>query len=256
MRILLPLLFLAFACLAQTPFEFAVVKDLVQGSPHVGVISIEILQGTPAAGSTTLRMAARVGLLITPSLHSVYPDSTGLFFGQTLFNMDIDQEPVERVFEVVADECRAFPGMGITHLALDMVSYDDMSWLSMECPVGLADSIARGLRPFDDIWEKCEMSGLEIGTATFALDFTPPVQVDRPVIAGPDTVVTAAPGGAGNAWKSLLLPGWGQAASGRGTWWINLLVEAGGVGLILTEHEREGAAVLGANHILSFFDLL
>jgi hypothetical protein len=256
MKYLYPLVLAAAAASAQTPFEFAVVKDLVQGSPHVSVISIEIQRGTPEAGSSTLRIAARTGLVISPTLHTIYPDTTGLFIGQTLFCMDVEEEPVERVLSVLSDECDAFPGMGITHLALDLVSYDDMSWLSIQCSMRTADSIAAGLLPFEYIWDRSEVSGLEIGTAGFVLDFTPPVSVTRPVLAAADTASTRVSGSAGQAWKSLVLPGWGQLASGEGTWWINILVEAGGVGLALSGHEREGVAVLGANHILSFFDLL
>jgi len=255
MRFLLPLVAFAMAAAAQTPLEFAVVKDLVQGTPHVSVISMEIRRGEPLPGSVTMHMAARVGLVLTPSLHSIYPDTSGHFLGETLYRMDVDSVPVQRVFSVVSTECRAFPGMGVTHIALDLVSYDDMSWLALSCPLGLVDSISRGLRPFGDLWEGSSMSNLEIGTAGFALEFTPPVDVTRPVIARADTV-PVVPCGSGGAWKSLVLPGWGQASTGRGAWWINMLVEAGGVGLVLSDHEREGIAILGANHLLSFFDML
>lgn len=256
MRTLLAFAAIASVAMAQTPFEFAVVKDLVQGSPHVSVISIEILRGAPAPGSSTLRLAARTGLLVSPALHSLYPDTTGLFLGQTLFSLDVEEEPVRRVFSVVAMECREFPGTGITHVALDLVSYDDMSWLSIQCPLGVADSMAAGLLPFDELWDRSEIAGLEIGTAAFPLDFTPPVFVDRPVSAAADTTASEGPGSSGHAWKSLLLPGWGQLASGEGTWWLNLIVEAGGVALAFTGNEREGVALLGANHLVSFFDLL
>jgi hypothetical protein len=256
MKFLFPLLAVALAVGAQTPLEFAIVKDLVQGTPHVSVISIEIQSGTPASGCSTLRLAARAGLLVSPRLHTIYPDTTGLFSGQTLFGLDVEEEPVERVFSVVSEECRAFRGTGVTHLALDLVSYDDMSWLSLECPLGLADSVARGLLPFSEVWNRCEIGSLEIGTAAFALDFAPPVDVDRPVFGTADTISAVGARNSGQAWKSLVLPGWGQLSTGEGMWWFNLLVEAGGIGLAATGNEREGIAILGANHLLSFFDLL
>ncbi len=240
--------------LAQTPYEFAVVEDLIGGTPHVSVLSIELEDGVPAAGDRTLRMAARVGLNVLPRAHTLFADSLGGFTGQTLFGLDVDEVPVSRVLQVVSQESRRFSSMHITHLALDMVSYDDASWISVNCPMGLVDSVASGLAVFDDIWSRGEVSSLEIGTTWFALDFAPPVSVTRPDAEVVESIAICAP--SGGAWKSLILPGWGQLDAGRGVWWMNLLVEAAGVGLLASDHQEEGIAVLGANHVISFLDLL
>ena len=56
-------------------------------------------------------------------------------------------------------------------------------------------------------------------------------------------------------WKSLVLPGWGQLDAGVGAGWVNLLVEAGGIVLLVSGEDEAGLAVLGVNHLVSFVDL-
>ena len=73
----------------------------------------------------------------------------------------------------------------------------------------------------------------------------------------PETIPETTPPDIARAepWKSLILPGWGQLDAGIGAGWINLLVEAGAVALILSDETEAGFAVLGANHLVSFVDL-
>ena len=60
-----------------------------------------------------------------------------------------------------------------------------------------------------------------------------------------------------HAWKSLILPGWGQMSAGSGIPVVNILMEIGGAALLFTEEYSEvGIGVLAVNHFISFADLL
>ena len=74
MRYFLPVIIFTFLASAQTPFEFAVVQDLVGGEPFVSIIRINISRGVPEPGRTQLELTARAGMLMDGE-HSVYPDS-------------------------------------------------------------------------------------------------------------------------------------------------------------------------------------
>ncbi|NLP06485.1 hypothetical protein GX411_11130 [Candidatus Fermentibacteria bacterium] len=240
---------------AQTPFEFAVVRELIQGDPYIGVMRIEISPDDPAPGARTLEIAARAGFDLRASSHSIFPDTAAMFAGQTTFTLDTDATKLVRLFRVICDESRSFSA-GITHLSVDLVSPDDMSWLSMKCSLTLADSMASGLVALDEFWSRAEVTSLEISTGCLPLEFEPPVPLARHAAAAVERSEEPSAGSSRHAWKSLILPGWGQAASGEGLWWVNLAIEAGGVFLILSDHENEGYAVLGANHLAGFADLL
>ena len=49
---------------AQTPFEFAVVEELVGGSPFVSVIRIQLNHGVPQPGRTQLELTTRAGMML------------------------------------------------------------------------------------------------------------------------------------------------------------------------------------------------
>ena len=137
-----------------------------------------------------------------------------------------------------------------------LISHDDMSWVSIRCPIERTDSLIAGTISHMDFWNRTEVWELEIGTGGMAVTADAPTLIELyspPVDTIPEPVFDHA---SAHAWKSLVLPGWGQLSSGRGIGWVNLLVEAGGVALILTEYEEAGAAVLGVNHIISFVDVL
>jgi len=253
-------LLLLSAASAQTPFEFAVVQDLIQGEPYVSVISIRLTGGVPAAGCTMLEMAVRAGLVFEGESNAFLPDTMlpgGVEFqGQILYTGLVPASTLERLFSVIRSDMDRFPGTGITHLSLILISGDDMSWVAMRCPMARVDSLLGGQIDLLDFWMRTDIWDLEVGTGGM------PVTADAPSLVEfrtppPDTMpVVRYDGSSAHAWKSLVLPGWGQLSSGRGIGWLNMLVEAGGIALVLTENEEAGAAVLGVNHLISFLDLL
>ncbi len=255
------LVVLAAPSVAQTPFEFAIVEDLIRGEPFVSIIRIEISSNVPEPGRRTLSLSARVGMTLDGEV-CVYPDSvtnTSLeLSGDLLYTASVPRATLTRVLTVLNDCIGRFPSCGVTDLALDLVSVDDLSWLSLECPVSLADSFLAGAIDEAELLRMCSLSGMEIGSsgmqtlmATSCLSgYEPPAisTLEEPV---PEPVPQR-----GMAWRSLVLPGWGQLSTGRGAGWVNLLVEAGGIGLMVMGEEEAGAAVLGVNHVVSFFDML
>lgn len=257
------LLLLAAACCAasaQTPFEFDVVRALIEGDPFVSVMRIQLSPGSPEPGCNTLEISARAGLDFHGTGLSLYVDTVDVasmsFSGQSLFDISLLSRPFDRVLTVIREKNREFPSTRITHVRLDLVASDDMTWVSVEFPLTLADSLQNGLVDRERFWSSASVSMLEIGTASTPLEFRPPLAFDMPdtrVVAMPEEVREDR---SGQAWKSLLMPGWGQLSEGEGVGWINLLVEAGAVGLYLSGSEEEGLAVLGTNHIVSFVDLL
>ncbi len=260
MRIIgLVLLFCSVAS-AQTPFEFAVVRQLIEGDPFVSVMRIDLVSGSPAPGCNTVELSARAGLSISGEGHSVYADTVCdgrvTFAGQSLFRMDIYSSQFDRILQVLLEQSRAFPSTRVTHARLDVVSPDDMSWISITFPLTLADSLRSGLVAREAFWSLAEVTSLEVGTALFPLAFRPPLDFSMPESGTPVDVAVETRGSGGHAWKSLVLPGWGQIASGSGVGWLNLLVEACGIGLYASGYEEEGLAVVGVNHIVSFMDLL
>lgn len=251
---------MAAAC-AQTPFEFDVVRQLIEGDPHISVLRIEILPDTPVEGETTLSLSARAGLYIRNRENRIYPDSQTardvVFSGALRYQAAAPRDRLGRILEVVSSNLRRYPGIGADHLELDFVSGDDMSWLRLRLPMTLVDSYLREGTPEIELWKRADIWGAEVGTCTFPLEVEPPIPLAGEISA-PDTVtVLRYPVATRHAWKSAILPGWGQLASGRGVGWINLAVEAGGVALLATEDYSEaGAAVLATNHLISIMDLL
>lgn len=245
------------AALAQTPFEFAVVEDLIEGDPFISVLRIRTVPGLPVPGRTQLQLSTRAGLTLVGE-SCIYPDSmTGsevTFVGLAEYTAAVPTATLDRIFTVLRDCMGRFPGTGITDISLDVVSVDDMSWVSVECSRARMDSLLDGEVSHLDFWRSASLRELEVGTALFQTalrwpgaptDYTPDLSVQDPVT----TPRTTQP------WKSLLLPGWGQLSAGEGVGWINLLVEAGGIALLLSDEQEAGAAVLGVNHLVSFVDL-
>jgi hypothetical protein len=245
------------AAVAQTPFEFAVVEDLIEGSPFISVLRIKTVSGLPVAGRTQLQLSTRAGLFLTGE-SCIYPDSMGdgevSFVGLTEYTASVPTATIERIFEVLTDCMGRFPHTGITDISLDVVSVDDMSWIAVDCSAERMDSLLDGSISHLEFWRTISLRELEVGTALFQTalrwpgapaDFTPVAEADHPVYA----TRVAEP------WKSLILPGWGQLDAGVGAGWINLLVEAGGIALILSDESDMGMAVLGVNHLVSFIDL-
>lgn len=258
MRSILALLLTSFLSFGQTPFEFALVEDLIGGSPFVSVIRIEINSGVPGPGSRQLVLTTRAGMLMEGE-QAVFPDSSTAghvtFSGLVQYRASIPVNTVDRVFTVVSDCLDRFPGMGITDLALDVVDVNDMSWIGIDCPIARIDSVLDGTMTHEQFWRRAELRELEVGTVLLPIEMRPPLVPDWSIRADtlPATVVAAVP--SSQPWKSLILPGWGQLSSGRGVGWLNLAVEAGAIALIVSGEDETGLAVLGVNHFVSFIDL-
>jgi hypothetical protein len=250
---------LAAASVAQTPFEFAVVQHLVGGEPHVSVLRIEIVPDQPFAGDKQLQIAARAGLYMLADTHSLFADSTDrtdvLFTGSLRYSIAVPLGTVRRIMEVLAEDIQRFSMTGISHLSLDLLSADDMTWMSVRCPISMMDSVLQGHIGLLEFWRKSEISRMELGTYDFPVAIEPIGELGVRTLV--DTI-TVYRGGSGSrhAWKSLLLPGWGQLSSGRGIGWLNMLADAAGVALLVSDETEAGAAVLGVNHLVSFIDLL
>ena len=255
--IILNLLMLASFTFAQTPFEFAVVQDLIQGEPFVSVMRIQINRGVPESGRTQLELTSRAGMVLEGE-HSVYPDSLSVsnveFSGLLEYSASIPLNTLNRIFAVINDCLDRFPGMGITDLALDVVGVDDMSWIGIRCRISTIDSVLNGSLSQLDLWRSAELREFEVGTAGF------PTLLRRPGVPDyysyEDTLNLVSVSETVHPWKSLLLPGWGQIDAGRGIGWLNIAVEAGGIALIVSGEKETGIAVLGVNHLISFIDLL
>jgi len=259
MRTIILLLTIAAVLAAQTPFEFAVVQDLIEGSPFISVIRIELNHGVPEQGHTQLALTTRAGMMVNGE-HAVFPDSStstgSVFSGVVEYRATIPYNTVERVFTVLTDCMGRFPSTRITDLALDVVDTNDLSWISVSCPISRIDSVLAGTMSQEQFWSSAELREFEVGTAPMETEMRPPLvplwrdqPAELPVEETVGTIPNAQP------WKSLILPGWGQLSAGRGIGWLNLVVEAGGIALLATGEEEAGIAVLGTNHLVSFFDL-
>jgi len=258
MRTILALLLVSSLSIGQTPFEFAVVEDLVGGSPFISVIRIEINQGVPEAGRKQLALTTRAGMLMEGQ-HDVYPDSSTathvVFSGLVEYSAAIPVHTLNRVFTVLSDCMDRFPGMGLTDLSLDVVDVNDLSWISIDCPISRIDSVLAGTMTHEQFWRRSSLREFEVGTVLFPTVMRRPLAPEWNVMEDPLPTVQEIEVSSAQPWKSLLLPGWGQLSAGRGIGWLNLAVEAGGIVLLATGEEETGLAVLGVNHLISFIDL-
>ena len=260
MRFILAIIVLVSLASAQTPFEFAVVQELVGGEPFISIIRIQINNGVPESGRTQLELTTRAGMMMEGS-HAVYPDSSTpnyvVFSGLVEYKAQIPVFTVNRIFSVISDCMDRFPGMGITDLALDVVDTNDLSWISIRCDIASIDSVLNGTLSHEFFWQNAQLREFEVGTACFPTEMRRPLvpqwSIQGDIIPLDTEGVFAEP--STQPWKSLLLPGWGQISAGRGIGWLNIIVEAGGIALIATGEDETGIAVLGVNHFISFIDL-
>jgi len=260
MRFILALLILASLSTAQTPFEFAVVQELVGGEPFISIIRIKINPGVPESGRTQLELTTRAGMMMEGE-HAVYPDSSTpshvVFSGLVEYRAQIPVLNINRIFTVLFDCMNRFPGMGITDLALDVVDTSDLSWIGIRCSISSIDSVLNGTMSHEAFWQNAELKEFEVGTVCF------PTVMRRPLYPEMGTSIESIPllteevsrESSTQPWKSLLFPGWGQISAGRGIGWLNIAVEAGGIVLMATGEKETGIAVLGVNHFVSFIDL-
>ena len=260
MRFFIVLLLLASLASAQTPFEFAVVQELVGGEPFISIIRIKLNPGVPESGRTQLELTTRAGMIMEGE-HAVFPDSSTsdhvVFSGVVEYEAKIPIYTIDRVFSVLSDCMDRFPGMGITDLALDVVDTSDLSWIGIRCSITSMDSVLDGTMSHEAFWQNAALREFEVGTACFPTEMRRPL-VPQWSITGDTLPVETAMGSSlspSQPWKSLILPGWGQISSGRGIGWLNIAVEAGGITLLATGEDETGIAVLGVNHLISFIDL-
>jgi hypothetical protein len=257
MRFIVAALLISFLSFGQTPFEFAVVEELIGGTPFVSVIRIEINSGVPEPGRKQLVLTTRAGMMMEGE-QAVFPDSSTagnvVFSGLVQYRASIPVHTMDRVFSVLSECMDRFPGMGLTDLALDVVDVNDLSWISVECPISMIDSVLAGTMTHEQFWRSASLKEFEIGTVLFPTEMRQPLVPDWSTRVDTLPVVRLAAPSA-QPWKSLLLPGWGQLSAGRGIGWLNIAVEAGGVALLATGEDETGFAVLGVNHLISFIDL-
>lgn len=258
MRFIITALLISFLSFGQTPFEFAVVEELVGGTPFISIIRIELKIGVPEPGRTQLMLTTRAGMELEGS-QDLFPDSSTsthvVFSGLVEYRAEIPVRTLDRIFTVLSEAMDRFPRTGITDLALDVVDINDLSWISVECDITSIDSVLQGTMTHERFWRSATLREFEVGTVLF------PTRMRRPLVPDwtastdslPAFVETGCP--PAQPWKSLLFPGWGQLASGRGIGWLNIAVEAGGVALLVSGEDEVGIAVLGVNHLISFIDL-
>lgn len=254
------LLFLASALLlAQTPLEFGIIDDLIRGEPYISPLSIKIVQGSPAAGNATLRMALRAGVVFSDEGSFIFVDSLAdqvNLLGRADYRGLIDNASITQILTVVRSNMRVHGTSGITHFAIDLVTPDDMGWVAIETDIARVDSLLEGLISPYAFWNRVKIAQVQVGMTSFPLNVGIFDATQVPDIAVSQVVETSVSTGS-HAWKSLLLPGWGQYSSGTGLPLINILAEAGGIALILSDdYLNVGVGVLALNHIISFTDLL
>lgn len=254
--LLLFLLLVSFAH-AQTPLEFGIVQDLVGGSPRISVFSIK----TRTEGSQTLlHIAAKSGIQFDCNRHVMIVDSMTssevLIEGQISYTASIMKPTLEHFFTVIRQNMNVHGSGGITHLKVELITYDEMGWISVTIPLSRVDSLLAGQLTHLDFWAQTPIQEVEIGTGGVPvsnesplpeLHGAPQLEIIQEVIQQQNN----------QAWKSLILPGWGQLSSGEGLPFVNILVEIGGAALLFTDDYQEvGIGILGVNHIISFSDLL
>lgn len=253
------MLFLASALLAQTPLEFGIIDDLIRGEPYVSPLSIKVVQGSPSAGNATLRMALRAGVVFADEGSFIFVDSLGdqvNLLGRTDYRGLVDNASITQIFTVVRSNMRVHGNSGVTHLAIDLVTPDDMGWVTMETDIARVDSLLGGTLSAYAFWNTARITQVQVGMAGFPLNVGIFDATQIPDVPLPQLVETRSSTGS-HAWKSLLLPGWGQYSSGTGLPLINILAEVGGIALMLTDdYFNVGVGVLTLNHIISFTDLL
>lgn len=251
------ILILAVLALAQTPLEFGIVQDLVGGTPRISVFSIKTVS---LDGAVTLQIAIRAGILMDCTRHSMLVDtmtaSDVLIDGQINYSASLMIPVVEHFFTVIKRNMAEFGAGGISRIQADLITSDEMGWISVNVPLSRVDSLLAGEMSHIDFWAVTPLREVEVGTLGFPVANASPL----PDLHGAPAVQGIVPVSEvhGNcAWKSLILPGWGQMCSGSGLPVVNILAEIGGAALLFTDDYREaGIGIISLNHLISFTDLL
>lgn len=253
--LIITVLFIAVAS-AQTPLEFGIVQDLVGGAPRISVYSIKTVTED---NTTTLQIAARAGVNFNCTRHAMITDTMRsdqvIIDGQVCYSASILNPVVEQLFSVIRNRMGIHGSGGISSFQVDLITPDEMGWISVAVPLSRVDSLLEGSITHLDFWAVTPVREIEVGTLGFPVVNESPLPElhGAPAIPVQMEVVTEA----GCPWKSLILPGWGQMCSGEGIPLVNIMIEAGGAALLFTEDYREaGIGILSVNHLISFTDLL
>lgn len=245
------------AAAAQTPLEFGIVQDLVGGTPRISIYSIKTTTGD---GTTTLQIAARAGVQFTCTRHSLLTDTMAadqvMLNGQVCYSASIVNSVVEHLFSVIRNRMSIHGTGGITFFQVDLITSDEMGWISVSVPVSRVDDLLNNTISHTDFWAMTPVREIEVGTMGY------PVLNESPLpelhgAPGLPVQMEAAVAETGSAWKSLVFPGWGQISSGEGLPLVNIIAEIGGAALLFTDDYRDaGIGILVVNHLISFTDLL
>ena len=255
--VLTVLIILSTVMLAQTPLEFGIVQDLVGGTPRISVFSIKTRN---IDGENTLQIAARAGIQFDCTRHSMLIDSMTLtdvlVNGQINYCGSISKTTMEHFFTVIRQNMNSIGGGGITQFQVELITADEMGWISVAAPLSRVDSLLEGSMTHLEFWARTPVNEVEIGTGGFSVANESPL----PDLHGtPDTRIQTEVfrEDSNHAWKSLILPGWGQISSGSGIPVVNILAEIAGASLLFTdEYSEVGIGLLALNHLISFTDLL
>jgi len=250
------LLILTATAVAQTPLEFGIVQDLVGGTPRISVFSIKTVN---LDGTGTLQIAARAGVRFNCTRHSMLADTSTaaevLIDGQISYSAAIITPVIEHFFEVIRSNMGIHGSGGISVIQADFITSDEMGWISVSVPVSRVDSLLVGDISPMDFWSVTPVREVEVGTLGFPVTNASPLPELHGAPVTPFTVPAEVEDS--HAWKSLILPGWGQMSSGTGIAVVNILVEIGGAALVFTDDYQEaGIGILAVNHLISFADLL
>ena len=254
---LIIIIIFALSILAQTPLEFGIVRDLVGGTPRVSVFSIKTRS---VDGVNTLQISARAGIQFDCTRHTMVTDTTTgaevLVDGQICYTASIINPTIEHFFTVIRENMSSYGSGGITQFQVELITYDEMGWISVMIPLSRVDSLLDGSLTHLEFWAMTPVTEIEVGTGGFPVTNESPLP-DLHGTPAASVVFEVVMEEGNHAWKSLLLPGWGQVSSGNGVPIVNILAEIGGVALLFTdEYSQVGIGVLSANHLISFFDLL
>lgn len=242
--------------MAQTPLEFGIVRDLLEGTPRVSVFSIKTRNYD---GENTLLIAARAGIQFDCSRHTMLIDSmTGtdvLVEGQICYSASIMKPAIEHLFTVIRENMAIHGGSGISQFQVELITFDEMGWISVIIPLSRVDSLLEGNLTHLEFWAITPVNEVEIGTGGFPVISASPLPE---LHSAPEaTIFIEAAQHENHAWKSLIFPGWGQMSCSTGIPIINILAEIGGVALVFTDDYSDvGIGVLALNHLISFSDLL
>lgn len=243
---------------AQTPLEFGIVQDMVGGDPPISVYSIKTVNED---GSTVLQIAARAGVQFNCTRHSMLADTSyaGTVFiqGQVSYTASLMSPVIERFFSVIRNRMDIHGSGGISVLKVDLITPDEMGWLAVTVPLSRVDSLLQGSMTPIDFWSATPVREIEVGTMGHPVVNESPLPELHGSPAYPLEVIEETSGGENCAWKSLILPGWGQISCGEGLPAANIIAEIAGAVLLFTDDYTEaGIGILAVNHLVSFADLL